>query len=529
MSNRIRFRQAHHEAAFLPKSLCSLLAIVGLIITAMAINGCGGGAATSRKAETPRPSATPSPASTPSPAATPFPLQTTQPAETPPRITTSPELYPAFDSAITDYVLPATADNAVQFTVDAPESSTVSVDGQMPRSSSFVTQVNNMGTGQRFSFVVKSSSGSKTYHVRRLPADFPLWTTERLGTPQAEYYIFAANLFNDRRNYVVLSDNYGVPLWWYRTDFQPVDAKLLPNGNPAWIAYAPNAPSTQFAEERTWDGTLVRTLKPVAPPEGTLDVHDLLLLPNKNYLLIVNENSGPIDLSPYGGSPVGTIINHLLQEVTPAGEIAWQWSMMEHIPVSETLPQWWPFINDPYHINSVERDGNGYILSMRHLDAVLRIDRVTGAIAWKLGGIPRPESLTFIGGTLGNFGGQHDARILSDGTLTVHDNGTEKSRAPRAVRYKIDTVSRTATLVEQVTDSAAQSSGLVGSARKLPEGNWVTAWGGNPYLTEQKPDGNVVLRFTFPDSLFTYRAPAVPFGTVGRDTLRGGMDAQFPR
>ena len=436
-------------------------------------------------------------------------------------------MYPAFNPAVTDYVIASSASDVVQFTVDGTGSS-VSVDAAPFRNDSFTAPVNNVREGQQFTFVVKLGTGSKTFHVRRLPADFPLWTTERFGTPQSEYTIFAPNLLADIRHFVIIADDYGVPLWWYRTaaDFQPLDAKLLPNGNIGWLAFQSK---TQFGEERTLDGTLVRAINPATASDDTLDPHELLHLPNGNDLVIVNVNRGPIDLRPYGGAAAGTIIDHVLKEFTPGGTLVWQWSMMEHIPISETTPQWWPAIYDPYHINSVEPNGNGYVLSMRHLDAVVRIDRASGAITWKLGGTPRPESLTFAGDTFGNFGGQHDARILPDGTLTVHDNGTQQNRAPRAVRYKIDTASRTAALLEQVTDSAAPSSGLVGSAQKLPGGNWVTAWGGTAYVTELTANSRVVLRLTFPNALFTYRAPAVPKGVLQRDKLRSGMNAQFPR
>ncbi|HZP84071.1 MAG TPA: arylsulfotransferase family protein [Chthonomonadaceae bacterium] len=451
------------------------------------------------------------------------------------QISMTPGLYPDFDPDISDYVVPYDPSAFVQVSVDAPRNTKVSVDGQPFRKLAFTTSV-NVTPGQSFTLVVNSPGKSATYHVRCLPTDFPSWTTERYGTPPAEFYVVAPNQStlpgSPRRHYVILVDNYGVPIWWHSSLGSLFDAKVLPNGHIAWI-------SSPKAEEYLLDGTLVRTL--TTPTPGGIDLHELQLLSNGNYIYIVYEPRGPVDLSPYGGSATATVFDSVIEEVTPAGKIVWSWSTMDHIPVSETGPQWRqryfvdptianpPRPADPYHMNSIEEDGDGFVVSLRHLDTVLRIDKATGNITWKLSGATRPESLTFVGDPYGNFGGQHDARILPDGTLTVHDNGTFQDRPPRAVRYSIDPIAKTATLIEQVTDPDAPSSACCGSARKLPDGDWVMEWGFNPVVTALTPAGERLFRITFPGSYFSYRAAPVLYGTLSREALRAGMDAQYPR
>lgn len=449
------------------------------------------------------------------------------------QITMSPNLYPDFNPNITDYVVSAGADSSVQVTVNRtltmPPSTRVSVDGQTPRKPPFTATVKNITPGQRFTVKVNS----QTYHVRRLPSDFPAWTAERPGTPQSEYYIFAPSIkvnFSALRNYVTIADNNGVPVWWIRKDYSLIDAKLFDDNTLGWLSFARNPP---IAEVRGLDASPLKTFLPDEEIGGSIDNHEFLLLPNGNYLFIVNIARGPVDLSPYGGPVNGQVLDHELEEFTPAGKLIWHWSTFEHVPVSETDPNWRFVLNssvaDAYHINSVEFDGSGYIMSMRHMDAVIRIDRATGRITWKLGGVNHLTNLRFVGDRYRSFGGQHDARILPDGTLTVHDNGTLRGRAPRAVRYRLDTQKRTATLIEQVTDPRAPSSGCCGSARKLPTGNWVTEWGQNPSVTELAPDGKLVFRIQLLDSWFSYRAFPVPFGQITREQLREGMDLQFPR
>jgi hypothetical protein len=175
-------------------------------------------------------------------------------------------------------------------------------------------------------------------------------------------------------------------------------------------------------------------------------------------------------------------------------------------------------------------------MSLRHTNAVYRFNRATGAIQWKLGGTPRAESLQVVGdpaftsgtGTSG-FGGQHDARMQPDGSLTLHDNGSSRNRPPRAVRYRIDAAAKTATLVETITDPLVPSSACCGSARKAAGGNWVASWGMNRIVTELTPAGTRVFKLTLPATVFSYRAVPVEKGVLSRATLRIAMNLRAPR
>jgi hypothetical protein len=182
---------------------------------------------------------------------------------------------------------------------------------------------------------------------------------------------------------------------------------------------------------------------------------------------------------------------------------------------------------DLAHINSVEPAGDSVVISLRHLDAIFKVSRATGAIEWKLGGTRTPESLDVVGEPEGSyvFSGQHDARLQPDGTLTVHDNRTAKKVGPRALRYRIDEAARTATKVEEIVDPGAVDSLCCGSARRLPGGNWVVSWGYNPLVRELSPKGKLVFGLRFGGGLFSYRAVPVRPGELSLRSLRTGMDA----
>ena len=140
------------------------------------------------------------------------------------------------------------------------------------------------------------------------------------------------------------------------------------------------------------------------------------------------------------------------------------------------------------------------IASFRHLDAVYKIDKSTGAIVWKLGGTSHaPEPDREGDPAAYTFGGQHDARLLPDGTLTVFDNRTDLDDAtPRAVRFRIDQTAGTATLLQSISDPDVPASHCCGSARRLPNRDWLIDWGegslqGTGSIGGYKPDGTADL------------------------------------
>lgn len=459
-------------------------------------------------------------------------------------IATAPELTPRFDENIADYVTRC-AEAPIQVSVFGPADASVSVDGRAvtPGSSTDVT----VSAGQAFPIDVTLAGGAtKNYFVRCLPGDFPQFAAERPHTPQAEWYVAApwgmANFQpvppGTSTQFVGVFDNRGVPLWWRKSTSAagPLDAKLLPNGNLAWLHFASDQTGAGGgSEERRLDGTLVRSLQTVGSP---VDHHEYLLLPNGNYAMGRYFPREGVDLSACGGPTSGVVTDNDIQEIAPDGSLVWSWLASEHIALSELAwtepcsPE--EEQHDIYHWNSIEPDGDAFIVSFRHLNAVYKIAR-SGDIVWKLGGSNRPESLMVVGdpivaagGSL--FGGQHDARLLPDRTLTVYDNRTNQADdTPRAVRFLVDEALRTATLVESVTDAAAEFSLCCGSARKLPTGNWVMAWGARPHVTELAPDGSLVFRLHFTQDMFTYRAHPVMPGVLARAALRAGMEAQNPR
>jgi hypothetical protein len=388
---------------------------------------------------------------------------------------------------------------------------------------------------------VRIRTRASTYVIRCLADDFPRWTTQRHGTPQSKWYLLTPTLGAHGSRYVALFDRHGVPVWWMRGKRKPHDAKLLPNGHLAWSFFTNQAYAAYSVpyEEHRLDGKLVRRLgaKGVAT-----DPHDMQIEPNGNRLHVSYVPRDGVDLSKYGGPKRATVTDAVVQELTPRGKVVFSWNSKNHIALDEAAAYMQSIVDGPIdttdgrhaydivHVNSVEPDGDSLLISMRQTSGIYKVNRPTGAVEWKLGGLETPESLKVAGEPEGALvlGGQHDARLLPDGTITVFNNRTGTSLLPRAERYRIDESARTATRIEALTDPRSIPSTCCGSARRLPGGNWVVDWGFSRVVSELNPAGKRVFGLFFKTVLTVYRAvPIMPGQLTGR-ALRAGMDAMHP-
>lgn len=451
-------------------------------------------------------------------------------------VTTDPVLVPAFGAGVTDHVVRCDAGTPVRLAVTAGPATPVAVGGGAPRSGTWDTTI-PLAPGRRFTI----AADGVTHHVRCLPADFPEIAVERPGPPVSPSLLVTPARVGAGRSYAVVLDGAGTPVWWMDAPRGALDLKALPDGDLAWSSFSGGSVGLDPAgayEQRTLDGSLVRSLATVGVPT---DHHDLQPLADGSVLLVAYRQRDAADLSPWAGPASATVLDPVVQEIRPDGSLAWEWDGRDDLALEESArflalsviaapladPGGGPDRYDTTHINSVEPDGDGVIVSMRHTDAVYRIDRASGTVDWKLGGTPTPESLTLVDDPLAatRFGGQHDARRQPDGTLTVFDNGTARGRAPQALRYAIDPAARTARLVEAIDDPLAPASPCCGSARPLAGGGWVIAWGGTRRVTVVDRDATPVLALTLPGPIGTYRAVPVPADVLTADALRAGMDA----
>lgn len=184
------------------------------------------------------------------------------------------------------------------------------------------------------------------------------------------------------------------------------------------------------------------------PTEG----HDFYMIDRDHYIVsnyvlrIVSPSKFPegVKCNPRGSK----VVSSYLQEIKN-GSVVFDWWSVDHkefFVLSDTSAfqkSNFDFMNetsqapDYVHFNSIEIDpkDNNLICSFRHVSTIVKIDRKTGNILWKLSGNGDEFGLTDAQKTHG----QHYVRLTKDGWITVFDNhNCPEGGKTRIVKYKID-------------------------------------------------------------------------------------------
>lgn len=229
------------------------------------------------------------------------------------------------------------------------------------------------------------------------------------------------------------------------------------------------------------------------------DVHEFIVLPNGHSYLIAYDQQF-VDMTVYNPNynPNAVVIGAVIQELDANKNVVFQWRSWDHFEITDATHILLSTSEIDYvHANSIhlEADGTSFLLSSRHMDEVTKISFTTGDIIWRLGGLH--NQFTFIGDPQ-KFSYQHDVRRLSNGHLTVFDNGNYHLPAKSAAKeYILDEVNKTITLTWKYERNLTGSSSAMGSMQRLPNGNTFICWGlvyseQFPSLTEVTPQGDVV-------------------------------------
>jgi hypothetical protein len=368
-----------------------------------------------------------------------------------------------------------------------------------------------------------------------LPNDFPKWKFESLRPAPAGLFTVSFQDSEDSRPWVIVFDNEGEPRWWYRPNTRALWAQVLADGTISWprsFGDGYGLDPRMAHEIRSPTGKLLRLVRTKG---AIIDGHEFRELGNGNVLVdsYVPETA---DLRRFGGPAKAAIVSAEIQEIGPEGQVLWRWNSRRHIGLDET-GRWWHNVLanprrrlqglesfDPVHINSIEPRGRDeVVISTRHTDAVYGISRSSGEIAWKLGGIETPESLQVVGDPAQKLlGGQHDARIAADGSLSIFDNGKDRPRRPRVVFYRLNLEQRQARYQGQLNDPGVRTSHCCGSARQLPDGGWLVSWGDNPLVTQFDAAGRIDFRLKL--AAPTFRAVPVPAGATSAAALERSVE-----
>lgn len=269
-----------------------------------------------------------------------------------------------------------------------------------------------------------------------------------------------------------------------------------------------------------------------------IDFHEFRVLANGNLLLLAYETR-MIDMSAIvpNGYTSARVIGNVIREVTPSGDVVFEWSSFDHTNITdatEDIDLTTPSIAY-IHINSVFEDLDGNLLvSARHFDAVLKIDRASGAVIWRLGGEKaRVNNFTFVNDDVNGFTGfshQHTVTRTSNGKLLMFDNGNLKpTQYSRAVIYDVNEQNMTATRLWEYRQTPDVYASAMGSAQELPSGSILVGWGSastRHVATEVGADGQVEAEISTqqPGQVKSYRVMKAPFAMTAVQTNINAVD-----
>ena len=236
--------------------------------------------------------------------------------------------------------------------------------------------------------------------------------------------------------------------------------------------------------EADWNG---RILWEVREPNHH---HDGRLLKNGNALLLcATELPDSVARKIKGGRSgtevKGKIWADYLVELTKDGDKVWEWRSWDHLDPSEyPIPLIQNTRSEWTHGNSVVELADGNLLvSFRNISTVIKIDRRSGDIVWKLGAPP--------------LSGQHAPVPLPNGNILIFDNGPTRLDQTFPFSRVIEINPATNEIVWKYQDANAQGfySDRISNAQRLPSGNTLINEGMFGRFFEVTPNGEVVWEY----------------------------------
>lgn len=218
--------------------------------------------------------------------------------------------------------------------------------------------------------------------------------------------------------------------------------------------------------------------------------HDLVRLDNGNTLYLSREALSEDDAAKVKGGLPGTeikgaIYGDVVREVDANGDLAWEWYFKD----ADFFDQ--PLAADCHrgewaHANSVAvtNDGN-VLLSFRHLDTILIVDRSSGDILW------HQRDLT--------WGHQHNADMLPNGNITLFANGMNNLHQPLHSRA-LELDPKSGEIVWQYIDPQRWTffSPVMSGIQRLENGNSLICEAINGRVFEVDKAGDIVWDYIAP-------------------------------
>ena len=339
---------------------------------------------------------------------------------------------------------------------------------------------------------------------------FTLLSVRRRVNARQSFMTPAQVRFTTRWGLLLILDAEGEVVWYYRSDARIAGIHQLANGNLFFH-------HVDFRSiEMDLTGKVIRTFyasgRPQGPVEGAIPIaaaslhHQPHQMPNGNFLAMTAnartiENYYTSETDPDAPRATQQVVGDNFVEFTPEGEIVWNWDTFEHLDVHRwsyhLMEAYWHNRGFPRHLDWTHGNGITYdpsdgsvIVSLRHQDAIIKIDKASGEIRWILGDhgnwkSPQKEKLLDPAHELRWHYHGHNPRVTVDGTIVMYDNGLCRAQpyapqaAPhecfaRAIEYEVDEAKGTVREVWTSSDDDDPErviSWAMGDAHRLPNDN----------------------------------------------------------
>jgi len=362
---------------------------------------------------------------------------------------------------------------------------------------------------------IKQSQYSNPVNINLgLPADFPDFTISISNDPSPGYIFLAPNLVSGTTGYLMIIDNQGIPIYYQRSSFPKFDFKKQYNGLLTYWSYN----GRKFFEMDS-AYSIIDSFK--CGNGYPTDSHELLVFPNgHSFIMSYDPQVVPMDTVIQGGDSTAVVYGLVIQELDAEKNVIFLWRSWDHFDITDATDDidLTAHSIDYVHGNAIEVDYDGNLLiSCRNMDEITKIDRQTGDIIWRLGGLKsKRNQFVFINDPL-TFSHQHDIRRLPNNNITLFDNGNWHSPVvSRSLEYQLNEANRIAVLVWKFNNDPITFAPFMGSSRRLTNDNTLIGWGShfNPRaVSEIKVDGTPALEILFPGTMTNYRAFKYPWKT----------------
>ena len=267
---------------------------------------------------------------------------------------------------------------------------------------------------------------------------------------------------------------------------------LLPNGNLLGSVLTPEpqvglAAKGGLIREVDWKGKLVWEYR------DDLQHHDFRRCPNGNTVYLGWELlPKKAQKRVLGGKPKSEhadgIYGDVVREVTPDGEIAWEWRVSRHMDIENYPICSFCDRREMAHANTVFPLKNGdFMISFRHINLVAIIDRKTKKFRWQMHDW--------------RLGHQHDIQRLDNGNFLVYANGYHGPWDGRDIGSHVFEINpRNNKIVWEYKGQPGFSfdSQSISGVQRLPSGNTLICEGRWGRIFEVTKAGEIVWNYVSP-------------------------------